>query len=284
MKKILFLALLSGSLIFGAIPCFAVSEGNVFVGNDESDEILKDMDLILEDVSFLEIGQEDLDMNRIIRDYVDIDIFKENIKSPDEMREYLKNAKYIYSLPVNKENADYCLVISKGPKLRQGAELTEKEKKYVEEREGRWGSPVVGACENETDPPIIDYNQKMKVFLSCYGIEKSETFFVGGVTTESVVTGICFAEGRDEPYYVALDKIDSNACTADDIKDAVYTYDEMKEYAIEFGPGLVSGGGIGSAGTPNNPLLTYIIAIAALAVIVAVILIVRKKCIGKAKG
>ena len=77
------------------------------------------MEIILEDVKPENITQEDIEfhMDKIIRDYVDIDIFKNNIKTPDEMRAYLKDAKYLYLLPIYKGEDGYTLMISKGSEI-----------------------------------------------------------------------------------------------------------------------------------------------------------------------
>ena len=75
---------------------------------------------------------------------------------------------------------------------------------------------------------------------------------------------------EDGPYYVALDKIDPAAQTKEEIEDAVFTYDEMKEYARNKHLG---GGGMGSTGS----LYVEIIILAAVVAAVAVVVIVVRK-------
>ena len=277
MKKVLTALLILSSFLFGTSLCFAAPEGNVFVGSDEADEIFEDMDLILEDVG-LDVTQEEIEkhMDKIIREYVGVDILKSNIKSADEMRRTLKDADYIYILPIFTKNADYELFLQRGLPGLEGANLEEDRKEYVERRTGRWCVPTIGACEIDGDPPIPDYQENMDTFLKFYGIENSETFFLRGKKSNSRIMAVCFTEEGekkdDGPYYVALNKINPAAKTKEEVERAVFTYDEMKEYAKANVP---SGGGPGV--TEIEAILILAGAVAAAAVIAAFVRKNRKR-------
>lgn len=281
MKKAVIGILILGSMIFGVLPCFAATEGNILVGSDEAEEIMPDIDLILEGVRGFHITQEDIEenMDKAIRDYGDINIFQNNIKTADEMKEFLNDANYGYILPVfNKKDGDYELRISKGRPLREGANLTEEGKEYVRKREGRWCVPAVGAYEVEEDSPLIDYQSSMESFFRCYGIENSETFFVAGQSYISAITAICFTdEGEKEddgPYYIAMSRVDPNAQTKEEFEDAVFTFDEIKEYAYKDNAG---GGGMGGTNSGSVSFWIIIPAATVLAAAVVVVIVVRKR-------
>lgn len=276
MRKVLFGILTTISLIFCATPCLAETEGNIFVGSDEADEIMEDIEIILDDVASFNIYREDIKLDNIVRDYICIDVLKTNITSAEEMRECLKDARYIYCLPIHKNGNNYNLMISEGPELRAGAELTEEEIEYVISRIGKWGVPVVGVID-ENDAYCKDYRVRMETFLRCYNINNSENFFVGGLTWLSPVTGICFPQDDENmqngPYYVLMDLVDENAQTADGIADAVLTYDEIKEIAYADQSNGGTGGGISS----RAQMITNVIFPGFLIVVIVVVIMVIQK-------
>ena len=280
MKKILFTFLILASMIFTAVTCLADTSGNTLVGSNEIDEILPDMEILVEDARIRDIKQEEMDFDNAIRDYIDIDVLKKNIKSADEMRAYLKDARYIYLIPIHRENAEYELIVSKGTAIRADEDLTDDERAYLEKRTDRWSAPGIYVCESENDPEIPDNKKLMEVFYNCYGIENSETFFVGGITSESVITGVCFVDdpAYEEPFYVLLDKIEPDAKTAEDIKDAVFTYDEIIKYPPVNSSLATASGNVGVSNSSDAQyLLTVVLPVAGLVAVIAVVVVVYQK-------
>lgn len=289
MKKIVISFLILTIFVVGTIPCLADTDGNVFEGESESEEIMQDIDIILNDVNFCEITQEDIDFTDIIRAYVSVNLPDINIKNPDEMKEYLKNYDYIYYVPAHKETGenagDYYLTIAKGQGITdekaQELNFTDEQIEEMRRLEGKWNVPAVALCVNKArDPEITNYWKNMSVFLDLYDIKNSKTFFIGRTITKSSVTGVCFVEGLNEPYYVALDEIDVNAESVEDIKNSVFTYEEVKEYTWEkyydsAEPGY--DGGTNTAVKTENSINWWIYVAAAVVVAtVAAALIVKR--------
>lgn len=225
-----------------SFTCFADLDDNYYEGDIESKEIMEDIDVILDDVNFCEITQEEIDFDKSVRVYADVELPQKNLIDASDMRKYLNDYEYIYYVPASKKTGeyagDYYLTISKGKGITdekaEKLNFTDEQIDEIRKLEGKWNVPAVSVCKNkETDPEIIDYRERMEVFLNCYGIEKSENFFVGHTITKSSVMGICFAEGIEEPYYIAMDTINPDAKTQDEIKDSVFSYEEAKAYTWE---------------------------------------------------
>lgn len=293
MRKILLGIFLVGSLILTGAPCMA-AEGNIFVGSAESDEIMTDMNIILQEVSDYGITQENMNLNNIIRVYISLNVPDEEIESADDMMTFLSNKTYVYCLPAYTGTAAYYLTIAQGNEISEEefdeANIPEEERAYLTSLVGKWNVTEVRADEHSETPKVTDYLEKMNVFLNCYGLENSETFFFGALTSESLVTAICFTD-ENEPYYVALDNVDLDAQSVDDLDGAVYTYDEMKAFSVmdkseeynESNSGIIEEAEItGGYGTINIPdiLITIvlpIIIVVATGVVIVVIIQIRKR-------
>ena len=288
MKKILFCFILIGSLILGVVPCMAANEGNVLVGSAESDEILTDIDVILKDVESYDITQDSLILENTIKVYTNINVLKQEIKNADEMREFLKEADYVYGLPAYTDSAAYYLTIAMGDEISEEmldkANISEEGRIYLASLVGKWNVTEVRADEHSENPRIDDYYVKINNFLNCYGLENSEVFFVGGITSKSIVTAICFTDGH-EPYYVAVDNIDMDAKSIEEIEDTVYTYDEIKEFSIKDdnytkieSETMPESEYIGNYGAGLYDIFMHIVlpVIIAAAVVVVIVILVRK--------
>lgn len=285
MKRILFFAVIIGSLIFGNVLCFAETERNVFEGSKDIEEVMQNIDIIQEDVSAFDITTEDLLFDRAIKDYISIDVFKEKIQGADEMREYLKDASYVYCVPANVDSGEnagaYYITIANGLEITEPDVLTEDDIEYLEKRIGKWFVSEIAVSEANSNSGITDCQLRMETFFRCYDIKSSETFFIGGAIPESIIMGICFQEGNNEPYYIALDKIDVNAESEDEIKDAVYTYDELKKYSKEnktnYSSEEIIFEGVTNTSNKTARFPVYTIAAIVVAAVAAIVVILRAK-------
>ena len=292
MKKLITAVLIIGCSLFCFQPCFAAAEGNIYYGSKESEEINGDKDLILQFAGLHDLMPDEIEFNKIIRMYADSILPEKELKSPEEMRKYLTNTEYGYYIPAHKEEGihegDYYLQIEKGKgiSVEEGKKvnLTDDQIEDLQNKKGKWHITAITVKEPEdTGWDIVDYWERMTIFLDCMGITESETFFLGGMSRLSTVIGVCYTEGLESPYYVTLDKIDLNAKTADDVKNCIFTYDEISEstwekYFETAETGLDLGGTIVSAESSNAKYWIYAaVAVVIVGVVTVFVIIKRKK-------
>lgn len=264
MRKIISVLAAFLIMLVGVMPVYAA---NNIVGTSNADEILEaDKELIeaecsdwLNEKTGLPIGEKTFAYNRSKCLYCDIDLFKNDYLNDDLMQKYIsdENVYSVYELPAYFDGGTLVIDLVNGYEISDEdiEKMNDSEKAYFEKVKDRWHSQS-----HHVKTEHYDYISYIEGLLEQHNIDGANVYLVGGPNKAlSPVLVIC--KGNESAQFLVLEN--------DDYSGKLYSFDEMKEIALETSDNADSDGLIGnrvnskSAQQGKIILLIVVIVIAA---------------------
>ena len=303
MRKKIIAVLIACLILLNCMPVYASVGTNTLIDSETVDETIKEReDFIIKSVNkVLESedkeklsSDDDIDYNKIIREFYCPDLFSDGEITKEKMREYTKDQEFSYVLPVN------CNDMSVVGKLRIRKPLTkEKLEKYSEDmieyyqsEEGKWYFSEIGS-----QPSLVDYKDTVIKVLEKNNIENSDVYFISGISRHIDIAALICTDNPDDARFLVLEQygVKTGECDYLDYQvmldiNTLYTYDEIKAIVDadlaelesipdgEFGtPGIVTQTSTPKTDNSKTIIISSVAGVAVLAIAVAAICIAKKK-------
>lgn len=276
-------------LITNCIPVYA----NTIYGPNLTDEISEeDKNLIFQKTyefinnrNEIQITENDIDYNKALKIYTNIDILNETGLNNEKLQEYTESAVCCYYVPIHFENESIDVILNKGTELtardRANTAFSDEDIEYFENMVGRWY--VVG---EEVWEQRFDYIDHIEGLLEENNITDANVYVLGGISGNlATVAAVC--QGDEDAGFLILNGWDTeeHLISYENPSNRIYSHEELKALA-EIG-GEIQPDQYGAAGLSmpyeengNNIRNIFIAAGAATAAFAAAVIIacaVKKK-------
>lgn len=197
-------------LLFGVnvraeeVETVPIKKGDVLLESSDYSEIRKLETEMLEDLEDLYEGSEVLnpdipekiDFSKAVKVYIDTGIEQLNTDKQSDIVECLEKSTYVWVIPmeISGENAE--ITVAKGlPLNKENAYmLTEKEKKEIEEQEGKW--MITETARLVTDAYVDQIHENRSIQKNA-----EEVVFVGAIPGMRYPVAVGFRNGKAEDMY-----------------------------------------------------------------------------------
>lgn len=266
-------------IAFLAIGVILITSTPIYASTNVNSNIIVDADSI-EDIKVLEeefvdeinstllsndthISGNDIDYNKMITLYTDIELYKNGKPDNARMQEAIKDSKYVYYLPIDYNEKSILVCIQKDKD-------TEK-----------WHIASMGF-----QSVYIDYKGEVEKLLKANNIENSYVYFVNDLTDSITMGALICSDDSDNVWFKILKQFESK--TNDDggstlDKNCLYSYENIKKIAdseIEaYRDGFDGAWSNISILTDNSKIIiiSAVAGAAVLAIAIAAICIAKKK-------
>ncbi len=251
-------------ILLNCTPAFA----NVFIGNGKIGEIKAMEDAIVYEVNSTllsddtHISSNDIDYNKMITLYTDIELYKNGKPDNAKMQEAIKDSKYVYYLPIDYNEKTILVCLQK------------------DENTGKWHIASMGL---QSD--FIDYKGEVEKVLKENNIKNTHVYFVNELTDNITMGALVCSDDSDNVWFKILRQFESKTngdggSTLD--KNSLYSYENIKEIAdseIETYQNGFDGAWSHTSILTNSKIIiiSSVAGVAVLAIAVAAICIAKKK-------
>lgn len=266
-------------IAFLAIGVILITSTPIYASTNVNSNIIVDADSI-EDIKVLEeefvdeinstllsddthISSNDIDYNKMITLYTDIELYKNGKPDNAKMQEAIKDSKYVYYLPIDYNEKTILVCLQK------------------DENTGKWHIASMGL---QSD--FIDYKGEVEKVLKENNIKNTHVYFVNELTDNITMGALICSDDSDNVWFKILKQFESKTkgdggSTLD--KDSLYSYENIKEIAdseIEaYRDGFDGAWSNTSILTDNNKIIiiSAVAGVTVLAIAVVAICIAKKK-------
>ncbi len=290
MKNKIIAILIASFILLNCTPVFAntIENMNIFVDAPSVEEIGKLEKTIINEVNStfesenIHIDSNNIDYNKIITLYTDIELYKNGKPNNEQMQEAIMKSNVVHYLPIeyNEKTIMVC--------FQKGEELTEESKEKLsldtienlEKNIGKWHIASLGI-----QSQIIDYKEEIQKTLKENNIENSHIYFVTELTQNITMGALICSDNNDNTQFKILRQFESKTegdggSTLD--KNVLHSYEEIKAIAdseSEIFQTDYDGTWGATPTTDNNKIIiiSAVSGVAVLAVAIAAVCIVKKK-------
>ena len=302
------IAILTTCLILLNCSPVLANGNNIIVGSETIDKtIFEQEDYIVDYVNDMlgeydksNIEKTDIDYSKIIREFVGVDIFQDDVLTDNKMQEYTANQDVYYVLPVQYDGATVLSTLKIGEPLDDETKKTmsNEDVEFYENRIGEWY-----ICFSNVRPRIVDnYKDIVDRVLEKNNIQNSKVYFIGSPCSHIDLAAVICNENPDdtrvlvlEQYHTECGYIEKSDALDGQVlleKETLYTYDDIKTLvdADKEAVSKLPEGSMGYLGVPlessetttltdNNKIIiiSAVAGAAVLAIAIAAICIAKKK-------
>ncbi|MFM1654210.1 hypothetical protein ACI7RC_19220 [Brevibacillus sp. B_LB10_24] len=210
-----------------------------------ADDIVKYVNSVVPDSHVKrEIAQTDIHFDDAVKIYVDVDVFRLEKNTKEELKRHLDRAECMWELPIYVDSSTVIVTISKVKKAADDAKtlLTPEQKEYAEKNEGKWEVSGVKTYPGHVNDLVSNIDHMNKIPSA--DTQSMEAYVIGGIPNVRIPVILLVDEAIEKVIFTGKPVISANI--DDKLKsNTAYNFDEvasiMKQIPVDTGHDVATG-------------------------------------------